>query len=133
MEIASRILAESLPANSNPVAGAMNRKPLLMALMALMAIPGLVVGSARQYPIWMLVRALIRVVVGGFWSISAAVAMRLKPRELTGNSVGKLEARVQLVEQAGISMPTSQRACSASATSSWMIVTARSEQCQCIG
>lgn len=63
------------------LAGAMNRKTLLLALTALMAISGLVVGLAPDYPTYMLGRALIGVVVGGFWSMSAAVAMRLVPSQ----------------------------------------------------
>jgi predicted MFS family arabinose efflux permease len=58
---------------------AMNRKTLLLLLTALMGISGLIVGFASGYVAYMLGRALIGVVVGGFWSISAATAMRLVP------------------------------------------------------
>ncbi|MYM22195.1 MFS transporter [Duganella sp. FT135W] len=61
------------------LAGTMNRKTLLLLLTALMGISGLVVGTATTYVTYMLGRALIGVVVGGFWSMSAAVAMRLVP------------------------------------------------------
>lgn len=61
------------------VAGSMNRKTLLLLLTALMCISGLVVGLAPNYGVYMIGRALIGVVVGGFWSMSAAVAMRLVP------------------------------------------------------
>lgn len=61
------------------LAGTMNRKTLLLGMTALMAASGLVVGLAPNYPTYMLGRALIGVVVGGFWSMSAAVAMRLVP------------------------------------------------------
>lgn len=61
------------------LAGAMNRKTLLLLMTALMCLSGVVIGTASSYPVYMLGRILIGVVVGGFWSMSAAVAMRLVP------------------------------------------------------
>ncbi|MFM0368405.1 MFS transporter [Paraburkholderia aspalathi] len=61
------------------LAGALNRKTLLLMLTGLMCVSGLVIGLAPNYSIYMIGRALIGVVIGGFWSMSAAVAMRLVP------------------------------------------------------
>ena len=61
------------------LAGSMNRKTLLMALTGLMAVSGAVVALAPNYLVYMVGRALIGVVIGGFWSMSAATAMRLVP------------------------------------------------------
>nr|WP_312233208.1 MFS transporter [Stutzerimonas nitrititolerans] len=61
------------------IAGSMNRKTLLLLLTCLMGVSGLIVGLAPNYVVYMIGRALIGVVVGGFWSMSAAVAMRLVP------------------------------------------------------
>ena len=61
------------------LAGGMNRKTLLLGLTALMALSGALVASAPSYPVYMAGRALIGVVIGGFWSMSAATAMRLVP------------------------------------------------------
>jgi predicted MFS family arabinose efflux permease len=61
------------------LAGSMNRKTLLLALTALMALSGAVVALASSYLIYMVGRALIGVVIGGFWSMSAATAIRLVP------------------------------------------------------
>jgi predicted MFS family arabinose efflux permease len=58
---------------------AMNRKTVLLLLTALMGVSGLIVGFASNYVTYMIGRALIGVVIGGFWSISAATAMRLVP------------------------------------------------------
>src|SRR6478672_13791509 len=60
-------------------AGSMDRKTLLLKLTGLMAVSGVVVALAPNYPTYMLGRALIGVVIGGFWSMSAATAMRLVP------------------------------------------------------
>ena len=57
----------------------MNRKTLLLALTGLMAVSGAVVAMAPNYFDYMVGRALIGVVIGGFWSMSAATAMRLVP------------------------------------------------------
>lgn len=63
------------------LAAAMNRKSLLLGLTGLMCLSGLLVGLAPNYLVYMIGRALIGVVVGGFWSLSAAVAMRLVPTD----------------------------------------------------
>src|SRR6478672_3351262 len=60
-------------------AGSMDRKTLLLKLTGLMAVSGVVVALAPNYPTYMLGRALLGVVIGGFWSMSAATAMRLVP------------------------------------------------------
>lgn len=62
------------------IAGDLNRKYLLLGLTVLMAISGIVISIAPDYPVYMLGRALIGVVIGGFWSMSAATAIRLVPQ-----------------------------------------------------
>ncbi|QWF19932.1 MFS transporter [Lysobacter capsici] len=61
------------------LAGSMDRKTLLLGLTGLMALSGAVVALAPNYLTYMVGRALIGVVIGGFWSMSAATAMRLVP------------------------------------------------------
>ncbi|MEB6479382.1 MFS transporter [Acinetobacter vivianii] len=61
------------------LAGSINRKTLLLALTSLMAVSGAVVALAPNYWFYMFGRVLIGVVVGGFWSMSAATAIRLVP------------------------------------------------------
>ncbi|RYF82457.1 MAG: MFS transporter [Comamonadaceae bacterium] len=56
-----------------------NRKTLLLSLTALMCLSGVIVAMAPNYVTYMAGRALIGVVVGGFWSMSAATAMQLVP------------------------------------------------------
>ena len=62
------------------IVGDLNRKYLLLGLTVLMAISGIVITIAPNYPVYMLGRALIGVVIGGFWSMSAATAIRLVPQ-----------------------------------------------------
>ena len=61
------------------LAGKLNRKTLLLGLTLAMGISGAIVALAPNYFTYMLGRALIGVVVGGFWSMSAATAIRLVP------------------------------------------------------
>ncbi len=61
------------------LAAGMDRKTLLLGLTALVAVSGAVVAAAPSYPVYMGGRALIGVVIGGFWSMSAATAMWLVP------------------------------------------------------
>lgn len=59
------------------LAKGVNRKTLLLALIGMMVVSGTVVSLAPNYLIFMSGRAMIGVVIGGFWSMSAATAMRL--------------------------------------------------------
>ncbi|VVO25982.1 Purine ribonucleoside efflux pump NepI [Pseudomonas fluorescens] len=61
------------------VAARVDRKPLLLSLTLLMILSGTVVAFAPNYGVFMIGRALIGIAIGGFWSLSAATAMRLVP------------------------------------------------------
>jgi predicted MFS family arabinose efflux permease len=61
------------------LAGRLDRKVLLLTLMLLVMVSGTLVAFAPNYGIFMLGRALIGIAIGGFWSMSAATAMRLVP------------------------------------------------------
>lgn len=58
----------------------MNRKTLLLGMTALMAASGLLIAFASSYLVYMVGRALIGIAIGGFWSMSAATAIRLVPQ-----------------------------------------------------
>ena len=47
---------------------------------ALLIVSGLVVTFAPNYPVLMVGRALLGVAIGGFWSMSTAIVMRLRAR-----------------------------------------------------
>ncbi|WP_108259004.1 MFS transporter [Mangrovicoccus ximenensis] len=57
----------------------MDRKHVLLALVALMLASGTLAALAPNFGIFLAGRALIGVAIGGFWSMSAAIAMRLVP------------------------------------------------------
>lgn len=62
-------------------AARVDRKWLLSALTLLMVVSGTVAALAPDYVTFMVGRALIGVAIGGFWSLSAATAMRLVPED----------------------------------------------------
>lgn len=61
------------------IAGRMDRKTVLLLLTLLMTVSGAIVAFAPNYLVYMIGRALLGMVIGGFWSLSAAIAMRLVP------------------------------------------------------
>lgn len=61
------------------IAARVSRKPLLLFLTLLMIVSGTVVALAPNYAVFMVGRAFIGIAIGGFWSLSAATAMRLVP------------------------------------------------------
>lgn len=61
------------------ISAGVDRRHLLMGLTALMAASGVVVAAAPNFVMLMAGRAMIGVVIGGFWSMSTATVMRLVP------------------------------------------------------
>lgn len=62
------------------LAGNMNRKHLLLGMTSMMALSGMIIAFAPNYLVYMTGRALIGIAIGGFWSMSAATAIRLVPQ-----------------------------------------------------
>ncbi len=67
-----------------------DRRVLLLGLTLLMLVSGLTVALAPNYLVFMTGRALIGVVIGGFWSMSAATVMRLVPEDQVPRALGLL-------------------------------------------
>ena len=63
------------------VAARLDRRRVLLGLTCLMIVSGLMVTFAPNALAFMAGRALVGVVVGGFWSMSAATVMRLVPED----------------------------------------------------
>ena len=61
------------------VLGKTDRRIVLLVLTSLLVISGAIVAFAPTYVIFMVGRALLGIAIGGFWSMSAAIAMRLVP------------------------------------------------------
>jgi len=63
------------------LAGNMDRKLLLLWMTGLMLVSALMIALAPSYAVYMAGRVFIGVSVGGFWSMSAATAIRLVPAQ----------------------------------------------------
>jgi predicted MFS family arabinose efflux permease len=61
------------------LAGRLDRKLVLLSLTLLMIVSGTLVAFAPNYAVFLIGRACIGIAIGGFWSMSAATAMRLVP------------------------------------------------------
>lgn len=61
------------------LAGGVDRRTVLLALTGLMLISGIIVAAAPDGAVLMVGRALLGMVIGGFWSMTTAVVMRLVP------------------------------------------------------
>lgn len=68
----------------------MDRKRVLLALTGAMILSGLMVAFAPSAAVFMAGRALVGVVIGGFWSMSAATVMRLVPEDQVPRALGVL-------------------------------------------
>ncbi|MBT9470482.1 MAG: MFS transporter [Pseudomonadota bacterium] len=67
-----------------------DRKHVLLALTGVMILSGLIVAFAPNATVFMAGRALVGVVIGGFWSMSAATVMRLVPEDQVPRALGVL-------------------------------------------
>jgi predicted MFS family arabinose efflux permease len=60
-------------------AGRIDRKRVLLAMTTLMLVSLILIAVAPNFPILMIARACLGISIGGFWSLSTAVIMRLVP------------------------------------------------------
>lgn len=67
-----------------------DRRIVLLTLTVLMMVSGVMVALAPNAPVFMVGRALIGIVIGGFWALSAATVMRLVPEHDVPRALGLL-------------------------------------------
>jgi predicted MFS family arabinose efflux permease len=70
------------------VAGRTNRRHVLLVLTDVMLASLILIAVAPNFLVLMIARALLGVVVGGFWSLSTATVMRLVPEESVPKALG---------------------------------------------
>lgn len=68
----------------------LNRRAVLLGLTALMLVSGLTVALAPNFAVLMAGRALLGIVIGGFWSMSAATVMRVVEKDRVPNALALL-------------------------------------------
>lgn len=69
-----------------------DRRLVLVSLSLILVISGLVVTFAQYYSVLMVGRALLGVAIGGFWSMSTAIVMRLVPADSVPKALATLNA-----------------------------------------
>ncbi len=67
-----------------------DRRALLLGLTALMLLSGATVALAPTYAVLMVGRALLGIVIGGFWSMTTATVMRLMPEDQVSRALSLL-------------------------------------------
>ncbi|MGE8323829.1 MAG: MFS transporter, partial [Pseudomonas sp.] len=73
-----------------------DRKPVLLGTTALMLVSGALVAFAPNYPILMLGRAILGIAIGGYWSMSTAVMMRIAPEALVPKAIAVMQGGTAL-------------------------------------
>lgn len=73
-----------------------DRKPVLLATTALMLVSGAMVAFAPNYPTLMLGRAVLGIAIGGYWSMSTAVMMRIAPEALVPKAIAVMQGGTAL-------------------------------------
>jgi len=69
-----------------------DRKHVLTFFSLLLVVSGLIVTFAPDYAVLMIGRALLGVAIGGFWSMSTAIVMRLVPEDAVPKGLALLNA-----------------------------------------
>ena len=62
-----------------PLTRGINRRQILLTFSSLLVVSNVLVGAAPSYAFQLFGRAMLGICVGGFWSMSAAVALQLVP------------------------------------------------------
>jgi len=70
------------------VAGRFDRRNVLMGLTGLMLSSLILIAEAPNFGVLMVARALLGIVIGGFWSLATATVMRLVPDESVPKALG---------------------------------------------
>jgi predicted MFS family arabinose efflux permease len=99
------IAAVSAPVLAMTTRG-LDRRTVLIALMALLAAANLVCALAPSYPVVLAGRVLTGVSIGGFWAFAAGLGMRLVPARSVGRATSIILAGVSVASVLGVPAAT---------------------------
>ena len=74
----------------------LDRKPVLLSMTVLLVISGVMVAFAPNYPVLMLGRAVLGIAIGGSWSMSTAVMMRIAPESVVPKAIAMVQSGTAL-------------------------------------
>ncbi|MYM65393.1 MFS transporter [Pseudoduganella sp. FT55W] len=83
-------------------AGKLDRRHVLCALLALLALSNLAVALADSFAMLMVGRVLLGIAVGGFWTIAGALGPRLRPGPEGGRATSLIFSGISLGTVAGM-------------------------------
>ncbi|WP_433666459.1 MFS transporter [Nocardia sp. CA-136227] len=82
--------------------GRVDRRLMLIALIALMGAANLASSMATSFAVVLLARFLIGIAVGGFWSIAGGIALRLVPEHQVGRATAVIFGGVETASVFGV-------------------------------
>jgi predicted MFS family arabinose efflux permease len=74
----------------------LDRKRVLLSMTALLVLSGVMVAFAPNYPVLMLGRAVLGIAIGGSWSMSTAVMMRIAPESVVPKAIAMVQSGTAL-------------------------------------
>lgn len=74
----------------------LDRKPVLLSMTVLLVISGIMVAFAPNYPVLMLGRSVLGIAIGGSWSMSTAVMMRIAPESVVPKAIAMVQSGTAL-------------------------------------
>ncbi|MFC5830182.1 MFS transporter [Nonomuraea insulae] len=80
----------------------LDRRHVLLGLMALLAVANLVAASAPTYPVMLAARVLTGVSIGGFWAFAAGIGARLVPERAVGRATSIILGGVSVASVLGV-------------------------------
>lgn len=92
----SGVFAVATSLSFSVVLGRIDRRRVVLALIAMLTISSAMVAFPPSYLVFMTGRALLGIAIGGFWSMSAAIAIRLVPKESVGKALAIISAGTAL-------------------------------------
>ncbi|WP_188191661.1 MFS transporter [Nonomuraea sp. SYSU D8015] len=84
----------------------LDRRTVLLGLMALLAAANLVAALAPGYPVMLAARVLTGVSIGGFWAFAAGLGVRLVPERQVGRATSIILAGVSVASVLGVPAAT---------------------------
>lgn len=70
------------------IAGRLDRRHVLIGLTVLMLASLILIAEAQNFAVLMIARAILGIVIGGFWALATATVMRLVPEESVPKALG---------------------------------------------
>ncbi|MGN9838980.1 MFS transporter [Nonomuraea sp. H19] len=80
----------------------LDRRSVLLGLMALLAVANLAGALASAYPVMLAARVLTGVSIGGFWAFAAGLGVRLVPEQHVGRATSIILAGVSVASVLGV-------------------------------